>query len=205
MKRLAVLTVLLLCSGCALTVSRVDIPYQSLSRAIPVEAAYGSVADVTTSDTRATYRDRVSSKKNGYGMELAAIVPSNDLPTTITDAFKRELNDRGVRIGANGALVHIDLVRFYNDFKTGFFSGDAVANVAFTVKVSAPGGATTFTKYYEGSGTEPNIQVMAGDNARAALVKAFSSSVNSAVSDPDLIRAVMAAQPSRVAAIAPAS
>jgi uncharacterized lipoprotein len=138
-------------------------------------------------------------------MEMAAITASNDIPSTVTEAFKQELNERGFRIGANGALVHVDLVRFYNDFKTGFFSGDAVANVAFTVKVSAPNGATTFAKYYEGTGTEPNIQIAGSDNARTALIKAFSSSVNSAVSDPEFIRAVMAAQPSRVATIVPAS
>jgi uncharacterized lipoprotein YajG len=207
MTRLVLLLGLLLCSGCALITSGVDIPYQAVSAAGPDPAAYGAVADVTTVDSRATYRDRISTKKNGYGIEMAAITASNDIPSTVTNAFKYELNERGFRIGTTGATVHVDLVRFYNDFKNGFFSGDAVANVAFTVKVSAPNGSSTFSKYYEGTGTEPNIQVAGADNARAALVKAFANSVNSAVSDPDFIRAVLAAgaQPPRVASATPGS
>ncbi len=206
MKRLAPVFALLLCSGCALITSKVDVPYQATSNPQPIMSAYGGAADVTTTDARATYRDRISTKKNGYGIEMAAITASNDIPATVTDAFKHELNERGFRIGPNGATVHVDLVRFYNDFKTGFFSGDSVATVAFNVKVTAPDGSTAFTKYYEGTGTEPNIEVMGSDNARSALIKAFSSSVNSAVSDPDFIHAVMtAAQPARVAAATPGS
>lgn len=193
MKRLALVAILLACSGCALTTAAIDIPYQSTVAATPVPGASATTLDVNTADTRGSYRDRVSTKKNGYGMEMAAIVSSSDLPTKVTEAFRQELSARGFRIGPDGATVHVDLVRFYNDFKNGIFSGDAVANVAFNVKVSAPNGTTAFSKYYEGSGTEPNIQIAGGDNARAALIKAFSGSVNSVMSDPDFIRAVVAA------------
>jgi uncharacterized lipoprotein YajG len=195
MKRFLVASALiLLCSGCALTTAQIDVPYQTTAGAtagIP-NAATVSVA-VTTTDGRTTYRDRVSSKKNGYGMEMAAIVASNDLPASITDAFRQELSARGFRMGPQGATVQVELVRFYNDFKVGFFSGDAVANVAFNVKVLSPADGIAFTKFYEGNGTEPNVQLAGGDNARAALVKAFAASVNNVVNDPDFIRALLQA------------
>jgi len=195
MKRfLAASTLFLLCSGCALTTAQIDVPYQPVVGAIvsTPNAASVSVA-VTTTDGRTTYRDRVGSKKNGYGMEMAAIVASNDLPTSISDAFRQELTARGFKMGPQGAIVQVELVRFYNDFKNGFFSGDAVANVAFNVKVVSPAAGIAFTKFYEGNGTEPNIQMAGGDNARAALIKAFAASVNNVVNDPDFIRALLQA------------
>ncbi len=204
MKCLALLAAMLMCSGCALITAHVDIPYQAATTAAPVPGAPMTTVEVSTADARTTYRDRVGTKKNGYGMEMAAIVPTNSLPDTVTGAFRQELSARGFRIGTGGADVHVDLVRFYDDFKPGFFSGDAVATVAFTVKVTAPGGTSSFTKYYEGTGTEPNIQIMGADNARSALVKAFTNAVTSAVSDPDLIQALLrAGAPS--ASAAPAS
>ena len=193
-KLLVVLSIVSLCGGCALTTATIDVPYQSASGTVaPVAGASNVSVDVATTDGRTTYRDRVSSKKNGYGMEMAAIVASNDLPTSITDAFKQELSARGFKIGPQGAGVRVEMVRFYNDFKTGFFSGDAVATVAFNVKVVAPSGSIAFSKYYEGTGTEPNIALAGGDNARAALIKAFTASVSNVVSDPDFINALLAA------------
>jgi uncharacterized lipoprotein YajG len=193
-KILGALILVSLCSGCALTTAQIDVPYEPMSRSTASIAGVGDVfVTVATTDGRMTYRDRVSSKKNGYGMEMAAIVSSNDLPASVSDAFKQELSARGFKIGPHGAAVQVELVRFYNDFKTGFFSGDAVANVGFNVSVLSPGASLAFTKYYEGTGTEPNIQVAGGDNARAALIKAFTASVNRAVSDPDFINAMLAA------------
>ena len=191
---LGAFALVLLCSGCALTTARIDVPYQPVSgAAMGVPGANSVFVTVTARDGRTTYRDRVGSKKNGYGMEMAAIIATNDLPISISDAFTRELVARGFRIGPQGAAVNVEFVRFYNDFKTGFFSGDAVATVAFNVKVTSPGAGVIFTKYYEGTGTEPGIQISSGDNARAALIKAFAASVNSALSDPDFIHAVLTA------------
>jgi uncharacterized lipoprotein YajG len=184
----------LLVSGCALITDRVDIPYQTATiTPVSVPGAPDVLVAVSTTDARTTYRDRVSTKKNGYGMEMAAIVPANDLSTTINDAFRQELYVRGFKLAPQGVSVQVQLVRFYNDFKNGFFSGDAVASVAFNVKVSSPTAGVAFAKYYEGTGTEPDIQIAGADNARAALMKAFTASVNSAVNDPDFIHAILAA------------
>lgn len=90
MRRLVTITVLfattLFCSGCAFTTASIDIPYQSLSTASPVAGASNISVTVTTVDDRSENRDRVGSKRNGYGMETAPIVATNDIPTTITAA-----------------------------------------------------------------------------------------------------------------------
>lgn len=187
------LALLATCSGCALTKAEIDVPYAQGAPAAPVAGASGASVDVQTTDGRTTNRDRVGVKKNGYGMEMAPIVAKNDLPATVTDAFKTELTARGFRMGTGGADVQVTLVRFYNDFKAGFFSGDAVATVAFDVKLLGRNGGTVFSKYYEGNGIEPNIQLADGNNAKAALTKALTAAVASAVNDPDFITAVIKA------------
>ena len=184
---------LLMCSGCALTTASINVPYQSITQASHVPGAGDITVAVATTDQRTTYRDRVSSKKNGYGMEMAAIIASNDIPTTVGGAFTQELAAHGYNIGPGDANLQISLVQFYNDFKIGFLSGDAIANVAFNVEIVSPGGTIAFTRYYQGTGDNPNIQIAGGDNAQIALVKAFQNAVASAVDDPEFLKALSAA------------
>lgn len=181
-------------SACALTTDSIDIPYQPAAHASPVAGADSVTVSVAGSDGRTTYRDRVSSKKNGYGMEMAAITASNDIPDTVRSAVEQELAARGYKIGPKNVQVSVEVVKFYNDYKTGFFSGDANAEVAFNVKVARPDQSLVFSKYYSGSGTEPNVQLANGSNARAALIVALRAAVASLVNDPDFLHAVTAAR-----------
>jgi len=126
-------------------------------------------------------------------VECAPILSSNDIPTTVAGAFTQELAARGFKIGANGVSLKVEVVQFYNDFKPGLFSGDAVSNVAFNTEIVAPDGSIAFSKYYQGSGNNPNIQLAGGSEARPALIKAFQSAVASAVNDPDFIHGLIAA------------
>src|SRR5437763_12439384 len=43
------------------------------------------------------------------------------------------LRNRGFEVGKGSVSVKAELQKFYNDFKTGFFSGDAVAEVVINV------------------------------------------------------------------------
>lgn len=193
MRTILALCAALLCSGCALTTAKIDVPYQSITTPAPVAGASSIKVNVVATDGRTTNRDRVGSKKNGYGMDMAPIVATNDIPSTVQDAFAQELSARGFKLGPNDVTLNIDLVEFYNDFHLGFFSGDATANVAFNAEIVAPGNRIVFSKYYSGTGDDPNIQLMGGDNARTALIKAFQAAVASAVSDPAFINGLIAA------------
>jgi len=183
----------LLCGGCAFTTDTIDVPYQSIGPAAPVANASGITVTVTSTDGRTTYRDRVSTKKNGYGVECAPILANNDIPATVANAFSQELSARGFKIGDNGVTLKVEVVQFYNDFKPGFFAADAVSNVAFNTEIVAPGGAIAFSKYYQGTGENPNVQLAGGSEARVALIKAFQSAVASAVNDPDFTKSLVAA------------
>ena len=193
---IAGLALALATSACALTTDSIDVPYQRDTTQNPavVSGAAGSNFDIAAIEGRTTYRDRVSTKKNGYGIEMAAIVATNDIPQAVGDAIKQELVTRGFTFGAGQSHISIEIVRFYNDFKNGFFSGDAVADVAFNIKVSKLDSTVVLSKYYAGSGTEPNIQIAGATNARLALIIAFRNAVNSVVSDPDFVNAIVAAQ-----------
>jgi uncharacterized lipoprotein len=181
-------------SACALTTENIDVPYQPAGKAGPVDGASAATVSITGVDGRTAYRDRVSSKKNGYGMEMAAIVANNNIPQTVGNAIQQELSAQGFKIGPGHAEVSAEVVKFYNDFKIGFFSGDAYAEVALNVKVLTQGKTLVYAKYYEANGTEPNIQLATGDNARAALIVALRNAVHSVVSDPALQKALLSAQ-----------
>ncbi len=92
-----------------------------------------------------------------------------------------------------GVSLQIQLVQFYNDFKAGFFSGDADSGVAFNVRVASASGVLVYSNYYEGTGKDPNIQLADGSNAQVALTKAFQQAVASAVDDPVFVRTLLTA------------
>ena len=196
-KILMALALALVTSGCALTTDSIDVPYERGTDAAPavVPGASNAAVRVSATDGRTTYRDRVSSKKNGFGMEMAAITATNDIPQSVGDAVKAELAARGFNLGPGGADVTVEVLKFYNDFKNGFFAGDAVADVALQVTVLRPDKSIAYAKYYDASGTEPNIQLAVGSNARRALIIAFRNAVNSVVNDGEFLQAVLAAQP----------
>ncbi len=188
------LAVALLTSACALTTENIDVPYQQAGEARPVDGASAATVSITGIEGRTAYRDRVSTKKNGYGMEMAAIVATNDIPQTVGNAIQQEVSALGFKIGPGHADMTAEVVKFYNDFKMGFFAGDAYAEVALNVKVLTQRKTLVYAKYYEATGTEPNIQLASGGNARAALIVALRNAVHSVVSDPDLQKALLNAQ-----------
>jgi uncharacterized lipoprotein len=190
-----------LTSACALTVDKIDVPYVSQGNISVVQgAATAAPVAVEPRDGRTVYRDRVSVKKNGYGMEMANIVSSNDIPQTAADAVRQELESLGFKSGPGGSRVVVEVTRFYSDFKMGFFAGDAVAEAEVNVQIVAPDGTIVYNKHYEGGAIEPNIQLATGSNARLALIGALKNVVASIYSDPALQQALLTG---RAPAVAP--
>jgi uncharacterized lipoprotein YajG len=172
----------LLAGGCALTEDHVRLSYRPRASAQRVNQAESvTVAVVVRDDRRDKERDRVSCKKNGYGMEMAAIRSDTDVPGLVRASVESELTRRGFRAGAGGVTVVVELRRLYNDFKTGFFSGDAIAEADLEVQVLAPGvrdgGPSLYQGRAAGSGQNPNVQLSSGENAKVALEDALSEAV----------------------------
>lgn len=191
MKFIAPLLVVMALSGCALTVDKIDIPYQGKANITVVEGAENVSVEVTHDDKRTVYKDRVGTKKNGYGMEMAEIVATNDLAQTIADAISFELENEGFKIGTGGKVVHVELVRLYNDFKIGFWSGSAVADGVINVQVHDPAKHLIYTHSYEGGGVVEGVMVASGDNAREALIKAMADIVSKVAQDIHLHSALL--------------
>jgi uncharacterized lipoprotein len=178
-------------TGCALTEDKIDIPYQGRANITVVQGADKVNVEVKNEDKRTVFKDRVGAKKNGYGMEMAKIVPSNDVAKTFSDAVLFELENLGFKNGTGGKVVKVELIRFYNDFKMGFFAGDAVADGLINIIVTNGKNEVIFTKSYEGGGVYPNIQLALGENAREALIKAMTDIVGKVAQDKDLHAALL--------------
>ena len=191
MKNFIALIILVFSSGCALTQDIINIPYEGKANLVVVDGAENIQVLVNSADKRTVYKDRVGTKKNGYGMEMAAIVPENDIAKTFADAIEFELQNLGFKIGDNGKKLTVELVRFYNDFKIGFFAGDAVADGLVNVVIKDKNEDLLFSKSYEGGAIEPNIQLAIGHNAKIALTKTMANIVVKIAHDKDMHSALL--------------
>jgi len=178
-------------SGCALTEDTVSLQYRPMAGVAEVPGAKQVGIVVAVADARTAHRDRVSVKKNGYGMEMAAIRSDRDVTLLVKEAIEAELRARGFRIGEGGAQAKADLLTFYNDFKIGFFSGDAVAEVTFNIQVVGSNGTILYSKPVSSSGKAPDILLASGSNAKTALENGLQTAIANLMSDQAFIDSVL--------------
>ncbi|MEN1957361.1 YajG family lipoprotein [Luteimonas sp. MJ204] len=162
--------------GCALTAEKIDVAYQPASGVAPIEGAGNVQVALQVNDVR-TERDRVSSKTNGYGQKMGAISLNQDLTELVKDALEAELDVRGYSLAGNGIQLVCDIVDFNNEFRSGFWSGTAVGNVRFNVKIRSSEGNIIYTEMITGDGQEEGIQLASGKNAAPALERALQAAV----------------------------
>ena len=187
-------------SGCALTTEQVELNYTPQAGVARVAGAENVSVNVQVADQRLD-KSKVSSKKNGFGMEMAPITASEDVAVTVRKAIEKELQARGFQLGSEAALVKVaaDVTRFYNDHKMGFFAGDAVADLNMSVTVKSKNGALLFSKQIIAQGMEKNTQLATGNNARLALDRALENGMKMLFEDPAFVSALMAASGSPAA------
>lgn len=179
-------------SGCALTTDRIELQYKQQQGVAQIPGANIVTVKVQVTDQRQE-KSKVSSKKNGYGMEMAPILAIEDVAVTVRRAIEQELQARGFQLGSDTALVQIgaDLTRFYNDHKVGFFSGDAVADLNMSVTVKSKKGDLLFSRQIISQGLEPNMQLMSGENARLALNRALENGMKYLFEDQTFLAALI--------------
>jgi uncharacterized lipoprotein YajG len=124
-------------------------------------------------------------------MEMASILSKNSIADLVTKAISDELMHEGFRVGDSSVVVTADIVQFRNDFKTGFWSGDAVGQVTLGVQVKDAAGNIKYSKTIAADGTEPAIQVMGGDNAKAAMERALPAAVSKLLADQAFTKALL--------------
>ncbi|MDA8129204.1 MAG: YajG family lipoprotein [Betaproteobacteria bacterium] len=180
-------------SGCALTTEQIEINYVPQTGVSKIAGADKVPVDVTVVDQRLD-KSKVSSKKNGFGAEMAPITATEDVAVTVRKAIEQELRARGFRLDSDAALVKVaaDVTRFYNDHKMGFFAGDAVADLNLSVTVKSKDGALLYAKQIVAQGKEANTQLATGNNARIALERALQNGMKMLFDDKAFLSALLA-------------
>ncbi|MCM8736423.1 YajG family lipoprotein [Azospirillum sp. A1-3] len=182
-----------LVSGCALTEDSIAVKYSAPSNISVVQGAQDVTISVTAADGRVSNRDRVSTKKNGYGMEMAKITASNDVVAEVSQAVQAELASLGFNIGPGGIAITVQTTNFYNDFKPGFWSAEAVAEVAFDLTAKRQDGTLVYSRSYRAVGVNKDVMLMMGEQAVPALSAALRDAVQLVVQDTNLHQALLQA------------
>jgi len=187
-------------SGCALTTEQVELNYTQQAGVSKVAGADTVSVNVQVTDQRLD-KSKISSKKNGYGMEMAPITATEDVAVTVRKAIEKELQARGFQPGSDAALVRIaaDITRFYNDHKMGFFAGDAVADLNLSVIVKSKSDTLLYSKQIIAQGMEKNTQLASGNNAKIALERALENGMKTLFDDRAFVSALLASTASKAA------
>jgi uncharacterized lipoprotein YajG len=188
----AALLALALLPGCALVPETIVLSPAPMAGAQPLPEARGLLVRVTVRDQRAR-TDRVSAKVNSHGHELAPIQASQDVAVTLQQALEGELQARGFAPapGAAATRVAVGLKHLFSDFRVGYFSGDAVAQVQLAVVVQAGDGPPRFARVIGAEGVEPGLPRFDGANAARALNKALEAAMQQLFDDPDFNAALL--------------
>lgn len=179
-------------SGCALTTDRIELQYNQQQGVAQIPGARNISINVQVTDRRQD-KNKVSSKKNGFGIEMAPIIAAEDVAVTLRRAIEQELRARGFQLGPDAETVQIkaDLTRFFNDHKTGFFAGDAVADLNMSVTVKSKKGDLLYMRQIIAQSIEPNTQLATGNNARLALNKALENGMKYLFEDQTFLAALV--------------
>ncbi len=172
-------------SGCALTKDYVVLSYDPQTNVEKIKEADTVKVKVEISDVRAI-RDKVSNKINSYGMDMAPIIAQNDVPDTLKKAIEAELSNRGFELADGSVLVLAELNKYYNSFKTGFWSGRAVAEVVMNVQVKKPDKSILYSKMITGENTH-TVQLASGKNAKIVLDAALKDAISKLFNDTSFL------------------
>jgi len=186
-------------NGCAISKDYISVKYTPQTNVTAVAGADRVAVRVEVSDVRSIH-DRVGVKKNGYGMEMASIIASNDVPTLVKKAIQDELSNRGFKLADGDVTVLVELSKFYNDFKTGFWAGDAVAELTMSAQIKKSDGNIVYSKLVNGEGEKLKIQLASGANAKVALEGALANAVLRLFEDPMFIDGLLKTSSPHVAA-----
>ena len=185
---LAVVTVMIIFSGCATGSGYVTLSYVPQYNITRVPGAELRRAQVIVIDQR-PIRDRVGARKNMKGVEVAPIVATNDVACVLTDAMEAELTNRGYVVDTGGAIIEMRLQKLYTDFKVGFWSRRADTEFLFNVCVLNVDGKELFQKNIRQEWSKPGL-TMSAKRVNKALDTALREMVQTLFRDPVFLDAV---------------
>lgn len=185
-------THLVLLSGlasCMYIPEKISVEYQSRLQLASIPPLNGSIVSIHVADSRRGGPE-LGSKKSSTGAEMASIRLQNNLIQEITNALTSELRNAGCTIETGQTLVDIDIQRFCNEFKQGFFTDKGNAEFFMSVSVRKPNGVIVYAKTIMGFGQNPSVWLHSGENARIALNEAFNDALGKLLNDPAFIQSL---------------
>ncbi|WP_426013222.1 YajG family lipoprotein [Caulobacter sp. DWR2-3-1b2] len=190
MRILAIIALAATVTACATTEEVIPVGY--VPAAVPAVAGADSIlVTVTAVDGRSTNRARISTKINGYGMEMAPIRSKEEVADIVRDALSAEFKQHGYRLASGGPKVEAKVTTFYNQFGVGMFAGKANSEVNVTVSVTSPSGAQVYTRDLAGKASK-SVQMASGKNAVASLTEALADDFKTLFADEAFTKALSA-------------
>ena len=184
---------LFLLTGCALTRDHVSLEYNSLTQPQVVPHAEKVHVKVDVQDHRVE-KSKISCKKNGYGMEMASILSKEDIATIINQAISQELTDRGFILEAienPNVVIDVELVKFYSDFKVGFFSSESVSELIMNVKAGNTLNKNSYRRVISSVGKESPVFIHGGKNAKRSLEDVLRKGVAELMEDREFLETLL--------------
>jgi uncharacterized lipoprotein YajG len=178
--------------GCGLVTDYMVITYYPQDNVARFEEAGNIEVKVKVNDLRSEARNLRS--ENEVGTKPAAlIIAKNDLRELTAHAIETELMNRGFKLG-DGVLVGVDLVKFYAYFwSQAWERTECVAELILHIDVKKSDGTIKYSKKIRGTGFNPNLYILGGENARIALDAALKDGISRLVNDPEFIVALIKA------------
>lgn len=190
MKIIALIILSTLFTSCALMRDHVAIGYKPCCTPQTLVGAENIVVAVNVNDCRV--KNNLGCKSTNLDVEMANIMAKNDVAQVFKDAVIWELQQRGFVVANGGSYLSIELCKFFNDFKEGFFSASANSETVLNVSLRNKDGALLYAKTIFGFGGEETCFVVGGNNASLALERSLQNAIQRLMNDPDFIWALLA-------------
>lgn len=193
MKKLLLTCVLLSClTSCSYVPETISVKYQPTKEVLPIATAEKVRLGVQVFDNR-RHSTKVGFKKGDGYVEMAAIRLDGSLPDVISKGLETELKNRGFKIDSEEnrqAMIEVEIQKFFNDFKKGFFTDRGVAEIIFSVHVKKGNGDIVYSKTIMGLGERDGLWMHSGSNCRAALEEALTDAMHKLLDDQAFIQAL---------------
>lgn len=186
--------VAMLMSGCAFQTGYVTLDYQPTEGVHKIAGAELVQVQVNVTDKREV-KDKVGRKINGYGIETANLVSKTEVNKLVKDALAIELANRGFILNPAAdteVAIDVELNKFYNEFKLGFWSGKSIAETTLKVNIKNRHDHKAFLKIVVGKGLNPGVMAFTGKNAKISLELALKDAISQLVNDPEFIQSLTA-------------
>lgn len=182
-----IVVLVLLTSGCAFTVDRIDLAYTPQANVQKMDGASGIAVEVMVKDVR-PQTDRVSAK--GVAAQAAPIVSNQDVAKVVKEAIEAELSQRGYTSSPGNVRITCDLSNFWTSWQMGFWAGKAHGSCQLSVKVRDKNGTIVFSEIVNGESTKDGIQITSGANAKETLEAALQDAMKKLFQMPDFFEAI---------------